>query len=119
MTTYASENEPKYPEYMINNIVFVPKDISTLTLIDCSSQKVFFKNVFNMYAKDGSVVQNASPATFADEEALGIHQIKKNGLQDKNNKRNINADAALKKVFAGKDVVNMFEMTKLVSKHLS
>jgi chromatin remodeling complex protein RSC6 len=45
--------------------------------------------------------------------------IKKNNLQDKKNKRNINADAALKAVFAGKSVVNMFEMTKLVSKHLS
>ncbi|MFH1423515.1 MAG: SWIB/MDM2 domain-containing protein [Candidatus Nealsonbacteria bacterium] len=45
--------------------------------------------------------------------------IKKNDLQDKKNKRNINADANLKKVFSGKGVVNMFEMTKLVSKHLS
>jgi chromatin remodeling complex protein RSC6 len=45
--------------------------------------------------------------------------IKKNNLQDPENKRNINADANLKKVFGGKDVVNMFEMTKLVSKHLS
>ena len=45
--------------------------------------------------------------------------IKKNGLQDQANKRNINADEALKKVFDGKGVVNMFEMTKLVSKHLS
>ena len=45
--------------------------------------------------------------------------IKKNNLQDKKNKRNIHADAALKAVFAGKSVVNMFEMTKLVSKHLS
>lgn len=45
--------------------------------------------------------------------------IKKNGLQDKKNKRNINADANLKKVFKGKSVVSMFEMTKLVSKHLS
>lgn len=45
--------------------------------------------------------------------------IKKNGLQDKNNKRNINADAKLKAVFGGKGTVNMFEMTKLVSKHLS
>ena len=43
--------------------------------------------------------------------------IKKNGLQDAKNKRNINADAALKKVF-GKNQVSMFEMTKLVSKHL-
>ncbi|OGS01217.1 MAG: hypothetical protein A2V88_02895 [Elusimicrobia bacterium RBG_16_66_12] len=45
--------------------------------------------------------------------------IKKNNLQDKKNKRNINADAALKAVFGGKATVNMFEMTKLVSKHLS
>ncbi|MDP3883059.1 MAG: SWIB/MDM2 domain-containing protein [Candidatus Staskawiczbacteria bacterium] len=45
--------------------------------------------------------------------------IKKNGLQDPTNKRNINADENLKKVFGGKATVNMFEMTKLVSKHLS
>ena len=45
--------------------------------------------------------------------------IKKNNLQDKKNRRNINADAALKTVFGGKATVNMFEMTKLVSKHLS
>lgn len=45
--------------------------------------------------------------------------IKSKGLQDSQNKRNINADANLKKVFGGKDVVSMFEMTKLVSKHLS
>ena len=44
--------------------------------------------------------------------------IKKHGLQDKQNKRMINADVALKAVFGGKLVVNMFEMTKLVSKHL-
>jgi upstream activation factor subunit UAF30 len=45
--------------------------------------------------------------------------IKKENLQDPKNKRNINADAALKKVFGGKATVSMFEMTKLVSKHLS
>ena len=45
--------------------------------------------------------------------------IKKNKLQDSKNKRNINADATLKAIFAGKGTVNMFEMTKLVSKHLS
>ncbi len=45
--------------------------------------------------------------------------IKENNLQDPNNKRNINADENLKKVFGGKSTVNMFEMTKLVSKHLS
>ena len=45
--------------------------------------------------------------------------IKKNNLQDSSNRRNINADENLKKVFGGKATVNMFEMTKLVSKHLS
>ena len=43
--------------------------------------------------------------------------IKKNDLQDKNNRRNINADDKLKSVF-GKPTVNMFEMTKIVNKHL-
>ena len=45
--------------------------------------------------------------------------IKGKNLQDPQNKRNIVADENLKKVFGGKAVVNMFEMTKLVSKHLS
>ena len=45
--------------------------------------------------------------------------IKKNNLQDPANKRNINADATLQTVFGGKRTVNMFEMTKLVAKHLS
>ena len=45
--------------------------------------------------------------------------IKSHGLQDSVNRRNINADAKLQAVFGGKKVVNMFEMTKLVSKHLS
>ena len=44
--------------------------------------------------------------------------IKKNNLQDAKNKRMIKADPALKAVFGGKSTVNMFEMTKLVSKHL-
>jgi chromatin remodeling complex protein RSC6 len=44
--------------------------------------------------------------------------IKKNGLQDKKNRRMINADDNLKAVFGGKTSVNMFAMTKLVSKHL-
>jgi upstream activation factor subunit UAF30 len=44
--------------------------------------------------------------------------IKKNKLQDAKNKRMIKADDSLKAVFGGKSTVNMFEMTKLVSKHL-
>jgi len=45
--------------------------------------------------------------------------IKKNNLQNPKNKRNILADAKLVKVFGGKKEVTMFEMTKLVSKHMS
>jgi upstream activation factor subunit UAF30 len=44
--------------------------------------------------------------------------IKKNKLQDAKNKRMINADTKLKAVFGGKSSANMFEMTKLVGKHL-
>ncbi|HVJ66208.1 MAG TPA: SWIB/MDM2 domain-containing protein [Bdellovibrionota bacterium] len=45
--------------------------------------------------------------------------IKKNNLQDKVQRRNINADDKLKAIFGGRSQVSMFEMTKLVSKHLS
>ncbi|HET7712916.1 MAG TPA: SWIB/MDM2 domain-containing protein [Thermoanaerobaculia bacterium] len=45
--------------------------------------------------------------------------IKANGLQDQTNKRMINADEHLKKIFGGKKQVSMFEMTALVNKHLS
>ena len=44
--------------------------------------------------------------------------IKKNGLQDKTKRTQINADDSLRAVFNGKSQVSMFEMTKLVSKHL-
>lgn len=44
--------------------------------------------------------------------------IKKNGLQDQKNRRQINADAKLKVIFGGKNQVSMFEMTKLVNKHV-
>ena len=44
--------------------------------------------------------------------------IKRNKLQDSKNRRMINADEALKVVFGGKKQVSMFEMTKLVNKHL-
>lgn len=45
--------------------------------------------------------------------------IKKNGLQDKKKRTQINADDALRAVFNGKSQVSMFEMTKLVSGHIS
>jgi chromatin remodeling complex protein RSC6 len=44
--------------------------------------------------------------------------IKRNGLQDRVNKRMINADEKLRPVFGGRSQVSMFEMTKLVSAHL-
>jgi chromatin remodeling complex protein RSC6 len=44
--------------------------------------------------------------------------IKRNGLQDKSNKRMINSDDRLKPVFGGRSQVSMFEMTRLVSNHL-
>jgi upstream activation factor subunit UAF30 len=45
--------------------------------------------------------------------------VKKNDLQDPNDRRSIRADAKLKPVFGGKDKVSMFEMTKLVNQHVS
>jgi chromatin remodeling complex protein RSC6 len=45
--------------------------------------------------------------------------VKKNGLQDKKERRNINADDTLRDVFGGKRTVSMFEMTKLVNDNLS
>jgi chromatin remodeling complex protein RSC6 len=44
--------------------------------------------------------------------------IKRNGLQDKKNRRMINADDKLRAVFGGKGQVNMFQMTSLVNKHV-
>ena len=58
----------------------------------------------------------AMPRTEVTKKIWGY--IKRNGLQDKKNKRMIKADDTLKAVFGGKATVNMFEMTKLVSRHL-
>jgi upstream activation factor subunit UAF30 len=44
--------------------------------------------------------------------------IKKNGLQDQKNRRQINADDRLRAVFGGRHQVSMFEMTRLVNNHL-
>lgn len=59
---------------------------------------------------------NPMPRTEVTSKLWGY--IKKNSLQDKTNRRMINADDKLKEVFGGKKQVSMFEMTKLVSKHL-
>ena len=45
--------------------------------------------------------------------------IRRNGLQDSKNKRNVNTDEKLRPVMGGKSTVNMFEMMKLINKHLS
>ena len=77
-----------------------------------------FKKPMNISPELAEVVGKGPMARSEVVKALWVY-IKKNNLQDPANKRNINADAALRKVFGGKATVNMFEMTKLVSKHLS
>src|SRR5512140_248484 len=62
------------------------------------------------------VGNNPMPRTEVTSKLWGY--IKKNNLQDKANRRMINADDKLKEVFGGKKQVSMFEMTKLVAKHL-
>ena len=59
---------------------------------------------------------SAMPRTEVTKKIWGY--IKRNSLQDKKNRRMINADDKLKSVFGGKSQVSMFEMTKLVSRHL-
>ena len=66
----------------------------------------------------GAVVgANPMPRSEITKKIWGY--IKKNGLQDAKNRRMINADDKLRPVFGGKGQVSMFEMTKLVNKHLS
>ena len=68
-------------------------------------------------AQLGAVVgTNAIPRSEVTKRVWNY--IKSKGLQDKNNKRMINADDKLGPVFGGKRQVSMFEMTKLVNKHL-
>ena len=62
------------------------------------------------------VGSNAIPRTEVTKKIWAY--IKKNGLQDQKERRMINADDNLKKVFDGKNRVSMFEMTKYVNKHL-
>jgi len=62
------------------------------------------------------VGSNPMPRTEITKKLWGY--IKKHGLQDAKERRMINADANLKAVFGGKGKVSMFEMTKLVSKHI-
>ncbi len=68
---------------------------------------------------DLAVVVGKGPMSRGEVVKKLWEYIKKHDLQDPKNKRNINADAPLKKIFGGKEMVNMFEMTKLVSAHLT
>ncbi|TSC68293.1 MAG: hypothetical protein G01um101456_695 [Parcubacteria group bacterium Gr01-1014_56] len=70
-------------------------------------------------SSDLAVIVGAGPMPRSEVVKKLWVYIKKNDLQDPTNKRNINADEDLKKVFGGQKTVSMFEMTKLVSKHLS
>ena len=66
----------------------------------------------------GAVVgNNAIPRTEVTKKIWAY--IKRNGLQDAKNRRAINADDKLRPVFGGKSQVTMFDMTKLVNRHLS
>jgi chromatin remodeling complex protein RSC6 len=76
----------------------------------------FMKPVQPDAALSAVVGNKAMPRTEITKKLWGY--IKKNGLQDEKKKTNINADAKLQAVFGGKKTVTMFEMTKLVSKHL-
>ena len=76
-----------------------------------------FMKPMNVSATLAAVIgSNPMPRTEVTSKLWGY--IKKNNLQDKANRRMINADEKLKEVFGGKKQVSMFEMTKLVSKHL-
>ena len=77
-----------------------------------------FMKPLNVSSELAAIVGNGPMPRSEVVKKLWVY-IKKNNLQDPNAKRNILADASLKKVFGGKAVVDMFEMTKLVSKHLS
>jgi chromatin remodeling complex protein RSC6 len=68
---------------------------------------------------DLSAIVGSKPIPRSEVTKKVWDYIKANGLQDQTNKRMINADDNLKKIFGGKKQVSMFEMTALVNKHLS
>jgi chromatin remodeling complex protein RSC6 len=77
-----------------------------------------FMKPLNVSADLAKIVGNGPMPRSEVVKKLWVY-IKGKNLQDPKKKRNIIADENLKKVFGGKAVVDMFEMTKLVSKHLS
>ncbi len=77
-----------------------------------------FMKPMNISADLAAVVGNGPMPRSEVVKGLWAY-IKKHNLQDPTNKRNINTDDKLKKVFGGKDTVGMFEMPKLMKNHLS
>ena len=76
-----------------------------------------FMKPMKISAELGAVIgNNPMPRTEVTKKIWAY--IKKHDLQDAKNRRNINADDKLKPIFGSKKQVSMFEMTKLVSKHL-
>ena len=76
-----------------------------------------FMKAMTPSAQLGTVVGSAPlPRTEVTKKLWAY--IKRKGLQDAKNRRQINADENLKPIFGGKSSVSMFEMTKLVNKHL-
>ena len=69
-------------------------------------------------SSDLAAVVGSTPMPRSEVTKKVWDYIKKNGLQDQTNKRMINADDKLLKIFNGKTQVSMFEMTALVNKHL-
>jgi chromatin remodeling complex protein RSC6 len=95
----------------------VAKKVAKKKVAKKTSTSAFMKPMKISDALAKVVGSKPIPRTEVTKKLWGY--IKKNKLQDKVNKRNINADDNLKAVFGGKKQVSMFEMTKLVSKHLS
>jgi chromatin remodeling complex protein RSC6 len=77
----------------------------------------FMKPMQPSAALSAVVGSNALPRTEVTKKLWAY--IKRNGLQDSKNRRAINADEKLRPVFSGRSQVTMFEMTKLVNRHLS
>ena len=97
----------------------------TILLLACREIKIMAKKANSAFMKplkltaDLEAVVGKGPMPRSEVVKKLWMYIKKNNLQDPQKKRNIVADSKLKVVFGGKGVVDMFEMTKLVSKHLS
>lgn len=94
-----------------------PKKAVKKTSVKRTPNAAFMKAMKPSEALSKIVGANPLPRTEVTKKLWAY--IKKNKLQDNLNRRNINADANLLKVFGGKQQVSMFEMTKLVNKHIS